>query len=279
MYADLASYACPGPHHQPKPKQKKRLLVLDGGGVRGLYTAATLAHLEMKTGKKLKELFDAVVGTSTGGLLALLVAHRSTTSKLLVDTFTKGVTEIFHKKHKRFKNRLMMGPKYSPKGLLGLMREATGIHDDVMLNDPQAFTIPVGVTTVNVETNAAELINSVEEKYAGIPALLAAQATSAVRAGLSRGIASVCHQRSLSCYMGYICYMGYMGEGRPEHVSCWPTCHTESSKMLVLDVPGAYHLPARGHHTGEWEDDALCGRGGQQQLVGHGVQPLCDATA
>ena len=166
--------------HRAKPRRKKRLLVLDGGGVRGLYTAATLAHLVMKTGKPLHELFDAVVGTSTGGLMALLVAFRGTTIKTLVDTFTKGATEIFHKKHKRFKNRCMMGPKYSPKGLTNLILDTcTGFDGDTMLGDREPFAMPVGVTAVNVETNTAELINSVETKYAGVPVMLAARATTA----------------------------------------------------------------------------------------------------
>jgi patatin-like phospholipase/acyl hydrolase len=47
-----------------------RILAIDGGGIRGLIPARTLAHLEAATGRAIPELFDLVAGTSTGGILA-----------------------------------------------------------------------------------------------------------------------------------------------------------------------------------------------------------------
>lgn len=49
----------------------KKILSIDGGGVRGIIPAMLLAELEAQTGKPVAELFDLVVGTSTGGILAL----------------------------------------------------------------------------------------------------------------------------------------------------------------------------------------------------------------
>ena len=48
-----------------------RILFLDGGGMRGLIQIQILEALEMKTGRKVTELFDWIVGTSTGGIVAL----------------------------------------------------------------------------------------------------------------------------------------------------------------------------------------------------------------
>ena len=48
-----------------------RILSLDGGGVRGAYTAAVLAQIEENTGKRLVDYFDLVAGTSTGGIIAI----------------------------------------------------------------------------------------------------------------------------------------------------------------------------------------------------------------
>src|SRR5436190_538876 len=48
-----------------------RLLSIDGGGIRGLIPAIVLAHIEKETKKPICELFDAIAGTSTGGILAL----------------------------------------------------------------------------------------------------------------------------------------------------------------------------------------------------------------
>ena len=48
-----------------------RVLTIDGGGIRGILPATWLMALEEHTGKPVSELFDVVVGTSTGGILAL----------------------------------------------------------------------------------------------------------------------------------------------------------------------------------------------------------------
>jgi hypothetical protein len=47
------------------------VLSIDGGGVRGILAAAVLASLERDTGTRITDHFDLVVGTSTGGIIAL----------------------------------------------------------------------------------------------------------------------------------------------------------------------------------------------------------------
>jgi hypothetical protein len=48
-----------------------RILALDGGGIKGTFTAAVLASWEKDTGLHLCEHFDLIAGTSTGGILAI----------------------------------------------------------------------------------------------------------------------------------------------------------------------------------------------------------------
>jgi patatin-like phospholipase/acyl hydrolase len=48
-----------------------RILSLDGGGIKGTFTAAVLAEWERALGCTLTEHFDLIAGTSTGGILAL----------------------------------------------------------------------------------------------------------------------------------------------------------------------------------------------------------------
>jgi patatin-like phospholipase/acyl hydrolase len=48
-----------------------QILSLDGGGVKGLFSAALLAQLEEDCGVSVAEHFDLITGTSTGGLIAL----------------------------------------------------------------------------------------------------------------------------------------------------------------------------------------------------------------
>ena len=47
-----------------------KVLSIDGGGIRGVIPAALLQTIEELSGKRIAELFDLVVGTSTGGILA-----------------------------------------------------------------------------------------------------------------------------------------------------------------------------------------------------------------
>ena len=52
-------------------KPGSRILFLDGGGIRGLIQIEILMEIERRTGRKITELFDWIVGTSTGGIVAL----------------------------------------------------------------------------------------------------------------------------------------------------------------------------------------------------------------
>lgn len=51
-----------------------RILALDGGGLKGSFTAAVLAEWERATGRKIVEHFDLIAGTSTGGIIAIGLA-------------------------------------------------------------------------------------------------------------------------------------------------------------------------------------------------------------
>ena len=52
-------------------KNRFQILALDGGGIKGLFSAAILAHLEDDLGISITDHFDLITGTSTGGIIAL----------------------------------------------------------------------------------------------------------------------------------------------------------------------------------------------------------------
>lgn len=76
-----------------------RLLSIDGGGIRGLIPAIVLAHIEQQTRKPICELFDAIAGTSTGGILALGLtkpgADLNTRAHELIELYRGRGGEIF----------------------------------------------------------------------------------------------------------------------------------------------------------------------------------------
>ena len=49
----------------------KKILSIDGGGVRGLIPAMILVEIEKRTGRPIHTMFDLMAGTSTGAVLAL----------------------------------------------------------------------------------------------------------------------------------------------------------------------------------------------------------------
>lgn len=57
------------------PKTPFRILSLDGGGAKGFYTIGVLSEIEAMTGRRIHEVFDLIFGTSTGAIIAALLAR------------------------------------------------------------------------------------------------------------------------------------------------------------------------------------------------------------
>src|SRR2546426_3847238 len=55
---------------QPTP-ERFQIMSFDGGGIKGLFSAAVLAKLEDDLSTDISGHFDLIVGTSTGGIIAL----------------------------------------------------------------------------------------------------------------------------------------------------------------------------------------------------------------
>ncbi|EPG2413652.1 patatin-like phospholipase family protein [Klebsiella pneumoniae] len=57
-----------------QPKEVCRVLSLDGGGAKGFYTLGVLREIEAMVARPLSERFDLIFGTSTGAIIASLLA-------------------------------------------------------------------------------------------------------------------------------------------------------------------------------------------------------------
>jgi hypothetical protein len=60
-----------------------RILSLDGGGAKGFYTLGVLDEIEKNIGKPLHECFDLIFGTSTGSIIAALLARGENVEAIL----------------------------------------------------------------------------------------------------------------------------------------------------------------------------------------------------
>jgi uncharacterized protein len=82
---------------QPWPEGRPfRILSIDGGGIKGVFPAAYLAELERRFlgGRSIADHFDMIAGTSTGGIIALALAHGMTAQQAL-QIYTERGERIF----------------------------------------------------------------------------------------------------------------------------------------------------------------------------------------
>ncbi|WP_299916022.1 patatin-like phospholipase family protein [uncultured Roseobacter sp.] len=71
-------------------RQIRRILSIDGGGIKGTLPAAFLAGLEEDLGEPIGQYFDLIAGTSTGGIIALGLGLGRTAKELLELYETRG---------------------------------------------------------------------------------------------------------------------------------------------------------------------------------------------
>ena len=71
-----------------------RILSLDGGGIKGVFTAAFLGEIERMAGVRIADYFDLIAGTSTGGIIALGLGVGLSASELL-DFYLSNGNAIF----------------------------------------------------------------------------------------------------------------------------------------------------------------------------------------
>jgi uncharacterized protein len=119
---------------------KRKILAIDGGGIKGALPAAFLAAIEEASGKRIVEHFDLIAGTSTGGIIALGLGLGLTAKEVLSfyqrhgprvfsqdtnDTGWLGWVGSFWRKQQR-RVRQLVGPAYDPSALKKALEGAFG---------------------------------------------------------------------------------------------------------------------------------------------------------
>jgi patatin-like phospholipase/acyl hydrolase len=142
--------------------QPFRVLSLDGGGIRGVFTVSYLAALERGTNDgSIASKFDLIAGTSTGGIIALGLAFGIPPAEIL-DMYRMAGPSIFPDKVARLGFiprllRLARGPLYDP---LPLRSELERLFGEATLAD---MKLPVVVPAVNVVRGGIHVFKSLDD--------------------------------------------------------------------------------------------------------------------
>jgi hypothetical protein len=106
------------------PAQNRAMLCLDGGGIRGIMTIQLLKALEEQAGAPCYDVFDMVSGTSTGAIIAGLIASGHTAAQIdaLYETF---VGQVFTKRS-LLSHQFVDPPKWSKGNYRRILKDVLG---------------------------------------------------------------------------------------------------------------------------------------------------------
>jgi patatin-like phospholipase/acyl hydrolase len=99
-----------------------RILALDGGGIRGIFTASYLATVEDLLPGRICDYFDLIVGTSTGGIIGLAIAFGIPARRVL-DLYLERGPRIFGRGRTL---GMLLRPKYHNALLARSLRDIFG---------------------------------------------------------------------------------------------------------------------------------------------------------
>lgn len=112
-----------------------KILSIDGGGIKGLYSAIILADFEEKFGK-MSDHFNLICGTSTGGIIALALSA-GIPAKKIVNLYKKNGPVIFPYMNKfqrglNLVKQILISSKYSDYNLRSALKE---VFEDKRIKD------------------------------------------------------------------------------------------------------------------------------------------------
>lgn len=164
----------------------KKILSIDGGGIRGIIPARVLVEIEKKTGKPIAQLFDMIVGTSTGGLLALGLNVPTLSPNPTPKYSAEDILQIYTDKGASIFDKGNPIRRFNPYGFFDELYDATkfeALLDSYffqnMLGDCIANTM---VTSYDIHSRTPYVFKSWQARTGGqpdIPMCQVARATSA----------------------------------------------------------------------------------------------------
>jgi patatin-like phospholipase/acyl hydrolase len=124
------------------PARDLRLLALDGGGVRGLSSLMILqqlmAALDPDAPPRPCDYFDMIGGTSTGGLVAVMLGRLRMTVDECIDAYVSLSDNIFEKKCHRVKINGQLQGRFDTAALERAIKKILrdcGLAEDALFRD------------------------------------------------------------------------------------------------------------------------------------------------
>lgn len=147
----------------------KVILSIDGGGIRGILPATLLAELEIVLRKDIASMFDLIVGTSTGSLIAALLTKESAnfepeyTGETVLRIYENDAKNIFTKEKSLLSMFGLLDNKYSSKGIKSIADKYLG---SAKLGESLT---PVMITAYDIENREAVIFKSWKDDHKEIP--------------------------------------------------------------------------------------------------------------
>ena len=127
------------------------ILSLDGGGSLGVYTLGVLIELEQVLTKPLHCTFDLVYGTSTGAIIASMIALGDAVERTIYDRYFEIAPDV-------------MGKRCSRSRSASLYQHAKAIYKDRTFDD---FLIDIGIVCTDLERGRPLVFKKSQNQAAG----------------------------------------------------------------------------------------------------------------
>ena len=161
----------------------RTILSIDGGGIRGIIPAMMLHYIETATGRPAADLFDLMVGTSTGGILALGLAQPDPERPQRSRYRARDLADLYAQR----------GPGIFSSSPWRRIRSMAGLFDESYPSAPLEATLqdyfgdsslancrcPTIVTAYDIEASETVFLKSFKPEHQALACTAAARATSA----------------------------------------------------------------------------------------------------
>jgi hypothetical protein len=153
----------------------RRILAIDGGGIKGVFPASFLATIEDSIGRPVADYFDLIVGTSTGGIIAIGLGLGYSANDVLA-LYERHGAAVFGR-GRLSGLRGIFRPRYDPRPLREALTEKFG--DRTLGESTKRLVVP----SLNLETGDVYIFKTAHherfERDYKVAAVTVAMATAA----------------------------------------------------------------------------------------------------